>query len=171
MEINKFYDIIVNKFKEYESYNKFLLEKQEELREKRKENAKPLEQMLKDGQTPDENIIKDISDKIYEYHAEEVLYKQDCSSLFYTLYLSVKTYLELGEGMILPKEVTELCTSLEHTIPKLYFVVELDKDKLVAKEIEKGRAEKQREFFQTAEVQNIRNSILNTLNTELEKQK
>jgi hypothetical protein len=171
MSLNKFYDIIVDRFKEYQQYNKFLLEKQEELREKRKENARPLEQMLKDGQVPDEALIKNISDNIYDYHSEEVLYKQDCSQLFYTLYLNVKTYLELGEGMILPKEITELCTSLEHTIPKPFFVVELENEKLAAKEIEKGRAEKQREFFKTLEVDGIRNQILKTLQAELEKPK
>jgi len=171
MDSNKFYDIVVNKYKEYEQYNKFLQEKQEELLEKRKENARPLEQMLKDGQIPDDALIKNISDNIYDYQAEEVLHKQDCSSLFYSLYLNVKTYLELGEGMILPKEITELCTSLEHTIPKPYFVVELEKDKLVAKEIETGRADKQRAYFKGSEVQNIRNQILQTLNAELEKNK
>ena len=133
MDTNKFYDLVVDKFKEYTNYNKFLQEKQEELREKRKENAKPLEQMLKDGQVPDDSLIESMSNNIFDYHSEEVLYKQDCSMLFYDLDRNVKTYLELGEGMILPKEITELCTSLEHTLPKPYFVVELEKDKLVAK--------------------------------------
>lgn len=171
MDTNKLYDVIVDKFKEYQNYNTFLQEVQEELREKRKENAKPLEQMLKEGQIPDDALIENISDKIYDYHSEEVLYKQDCSLLFYNLYINVKTYIELGEGMILPKEITELCTSLEHTIPKPYFIVELEKDKLAAKEIEKGRAEKQKLYFKSQEVQSIRNQILGNLNVELDKSK
>ncbi len=171
MDSNKFYDVIVDKFKEYQNYNTFLQEVQEELREKRKENTKPLEQMLKEGQIPDDALIENISDKIYDYHSEEVLYKQDCSLLFYNLYINVKTYIELGEGMILPKEITELCTSLEHTIPKPYFIVELEKDKLAAKEIEKGRAEKQKLYFKSQEVQSIRNQILGNLKVELDKSK
>ena len=169
--MNKFYDIILQQFSEYEQYNKFLQEKQLELGEKRKQNAKGLQDIVSSGQTPNDAIIQNISDKIYDYHAEEVLYKQDCTSLYYTLYLNVKTYLQLEDVMILPKEITELCKAFEHTLPKSYFVIELEKDNLVAKEIEKGRADKQKDFFKSSEVKNIQQSILNSLEVELAKKK
>ena len=169
--MNKFYDIILQHFLEYEQYNKFLQEKQLELVEKRKQNAKEVQDIVSSGQTPDEAIIQNISDKIYDYHAEEVLYKQDCTSLYYTLYLNVKTYLQLDDVMILPKEVTELCKAFEHTLPKPYFIIEKEEDKLTAKEIEKGRANKQKDYFKSSEVRNIQQSILNSLEAELAKKK
>jgi hypothetical protein len=169
--MNKFYDIIIAQHLEYEQYNKFLQEKQHELAEKRKENAKVIEQIAKTGQTPDEANIQNISYKIYDYHAEEVLYKQDCQSLFYTLYLNVKTYLQLENLMILPKEIVDLCKTFEHTLPKPYFIVEKEEDKLVAKEIEVGRADKQKDFFKSNEVRNIQQQIKNTLEAELAKKK
>lgn len=169
--MNKFYDIILQQFSEYEQYNKFLQEKQLELGEKRKQNAKEVQDIVVNGQTPDEAILQNISDKIYDYHAEEVLYKQDCTSLYYTIYLNVKTYLQLEDVMILPKEITELCKAFEHTLPKPYFIIEKEGEKLVAKEIEKGRANKQKDYFKSSEVRNIQQSILNSLEAELAKKK
>lgn len=169
--MNKLYDLVLSNYKSYEQYNQFLQEKQLELIEKRKENANLIEQIVAKGEIPDETIIQDISDKIYDYHAEEVLHKQDCAYLFFTLYLSVKLYLQLDDMMILPKEVTELCKNLEHTIQKPYFVIELEKDKLSAKEIEKGRADKQKDYFKTNEVKNIQQSVMNNLIQELDKKK
>ena len=171
MELNKFYDIIIAQHLEYENYNKFLQEKQVELNEKRKENAKTIEQIAASGQIPDEASIQNISDKIYDYHTEEVLYKQDCISLFYTLYLNVKTYIQIEGGMILPKEITELCKSLEHTMPKPYYIVEKKDSKLIVSEVEVGRAEKQRNYFKSSEVKRIQEDVLKMLENELDKNK
>lgn len=169
--MNKFYDLVLSNYKNYERYNQFLQEKQLELIEKRKENSNLIEEIVAKGEVPDDAIIQDVSDKIYDYHAEEVLYKQDCVYLFFTLYLSVKLYLQLDDMMVLPKEVTELCQNLEHTIQKPYFVIELEKDKLSAKEIEKGRADKQKDYFKTDEVKNIQQFVMNNLIKELDKNK
>ena len=167
MDSNKFYDTIVTKHKEYEQYNTFYIQVQEELKEKRKEELKPLEEMAREGATPDESILKNLSDKIYEYQILEKLHRQDCELLYYNLYVNVKTYMELGEGIILPKEITELCTSLEYGMPKPYFVISAEKEKLKANEFEKGRVEKRIEEFKKYEIHNV----LNIVKQEMENSK
>ena len=171
MSLNKFYDIIVEQHSNYEQYNKFLQTKQAELAEKRKENAKEIKDLILSGETPEENVLEELSNKVYEYQAEEVLYKQDCQTLYYNLYINVKTYMQLEGGMILPDEIVNVCKAFEHTLPKPYFVIEKEGESLVAKEIEVGRVEKQKEFFKSVDVKNIQQSIINALTLELDKNK
>lgn len=166
--MNKFYDLIIAKHKEYLLYNEFLEKTKLEFKDKRQIAVKEVYEENKEKETKDIVIPEDFLKTLYDLQVEEQIYMQDLQSIFYSLYLNVKTYLEVGDGMILPKEITELCESLEYLMPKLFFVVD---DKLSAKEVEKGRLEQRKETLtKNYEIDKIRQIVLQAIQAEQTKE-
>lgn len=164
--MNKFYDIIIAKHKEYLLYNEFLEKTRLEFKDKRKTAVEKVYQLnFNDSNETEELIVpEEFTELLYDLQVEEQTYMQDLQSIFYSLYLSVKTYLEIGDGMVLPKEVTELCESLEYLMPKPFFIVD---DKLAAKEVEKGRLEKRKEILtKSYELEKIKTLILQAIEAQ-----
>lgn len=132
--MSKLYDLIIAKHQEYENYNSFLERKKLEFKDKR---SALLETIMEHNLTKDEvEIAEDQQEALFDLQTEEKIYNQDAMMLFYNLYINVQTYLQLDDMMVLPKEVTELCTSLEYTIPKTVFVIN---SRGFAEEREKGK--------------------------------
>lgn len=166
MSLNKFYDIIISKHKEYLLYNEFLEKIKLEFKDKRKTAVEKVYQLnFNDSNESEELIVPDeFTELLYDLQVEEQTYMQDCQSLFYNLYLSVKDYSRIGDGMVLPKEITELCESLEYMMPKPFFIVD---DKITAKEVEKGRLEKRKETLtKSYELEKIKNLILQAIEAQ-----
>lgn len=164
--MNKYYDIIIAKHKEYLLYNEFLEKIKLEFKDKRKTAVEKVYQLnFNESNEAEELIVPDeFTELLYDLQVEEQTHMQDCQALFYNLYLSVKTYLEIGDGMILPKEITELCESLEYMMPKPFFIVD---EKIAAKEVEKGRLEKRKETLtKSYELEKIKNLILQAIEAQ-----
>lgn len=162
--MNKFYDLIIAKHKEYLLYNEFLEKIKLEFKDKRQTAVKEVYEENKEKDLKDITIPEDFLKLLYDLQVEEQIYMQDLQSIFYSLYLSVKTYLEIGDGMILPKEVTELCESLGYLMPKPFFVVD---EKLSAKETEKGRLDQRKETItKNYEIYKIRQIVLQSIQAE-----
>lgn len=164
--MNKFYDKIVAKHKEYLQYNDFLEKKKLLFKDKRQEEVKKVYEL---NQTTEEITVPDeFTNFLYDLQIEEQTYMQDLQSIFYTLYLYVRLYNELGDGIVLPAEITELCESLEYIIPKPYFIID---DKGAAKEIEKGRLEQRKEnITKNYELEKIRNLVTHAVETQKSKE-
>lgn len=163
--MDKYYDLIIAEYKKYTEYNDFLEKVKMSFRDKRK---LIVEEVYKLNETTDElSVPKDFTDKLYDWQVEESIHVQDTQMLFYNLYLHVKTYLELGDGIVLPKEITELCQSLESAVPKPYFVINKNG---AAEEIQKGRLEEVKNFIsRDIETEKIKNTVLNIIQSELAK--
>lgn len=164
--MNKFYDIIISKHKEYLLYNEFLEKIKLESKDKRKTAVEKVYQLNFNESNESEALIvpDEFTELLYDLQVEEQTYMQDLQSIFYNLYLSVKTYLEIGDGMVLPKEITELCESLEYLMPKPFFIVD---DTISAKEVEKGRLEKRKETLtKNYELEKIKNLILQAIEAQ-----
>jgi len=166
MSLNKFYDIIISKHKEYLLYNEFLEKTKLDFKDKRQSAVEKVYQLnFNESKEVEELIVpEEFTNLLYDLKIEETIYMQDLQNIFYTLYLNVKTYLEIGDGMILPKEITELCESLEYLIPKPFFVVD---SKLSAKETEKGRLEQRKESLTKGlELEQIKNIVLQAIKAQ-----
>lgn len=164
--MNKFYDIIIAKHKDYLLYNEFLEKTRLEFKDKRKEAVDKVYKLnLNDSNESEEIVVpEEFPALLYDLQVEEQTYMQDLQSIFYSLYLSVKTYLEIGDGMVLPKEILELCESLEYLMPKPFFIID---DKLAAKEVEKGRLEKRKEIItKSYELEKIKTLILQAIEAQ-----
>ncbi len=163
--MNKFYDIIIAKHREYTQYNEFLEKTKLEFKDKRKDAVK--EVYLLNEKSEELIVPEEFTNRLYELQIEEQTYMQDLQNIFYTLYLNVKTYLELADGIILPKEVTELCESLEYLVPKPFFIID---DKFSAKEIEKGRLQQRKETItKNYELEKIKQVVLQAIEAEQNK--
>ena len=163
---NKQYDIIVAKYEEYGNYNSFLERKKLELKDKRKAL---LEEIMNHNLTRDEIEIKEEQKtNLFDLQTEEKIYHQDAQILFYNLYLLVENYLQLEDTIVLPKDITELCTELTYTIPKTVFIVN---NKGYAEEREKGKLKEiQNPWYKDEQVKSFSASIENQIKQALKSQ-
>jgi len=126
-QINKLYDIIVQKYDDYINYNKIVEKEKEQIKEKDKLLAS---QFFKDNEETDKGK-EVITDKLKQLFVEKVIfldiYAKDAQLLFYNLYSLVETYIQLDNAPILPKKITEACEEYAHVVPKTQMVAEKEK--------------------------------------------
>jgi hypothetical protein len=148
-QINKLYDIIVQKYEDYTNYNKIVEKEKEQIKEKDKLLAS---QFFKDNEeNPSPQITEKIKGLIIEKKQFIQIYSQDAQLLFYNLYTLVESYIQLDNVPTLPKKITELCEEYSHIAPKTIMVAEKDKlqervkgtiENLVKSTIESGEMDK-----------------------------
>jgi hypothetical protein len=151
--MNKLYDIIIREYNKYLEYNVFFEKEKLKLKEARVN-------LLKDQvKNPEQDITERAENLIFDVLIQEKIYSQDLQMLFYNLYVLVKSYQELEDVMVLPKELIQLCADYEHIVPKTVFVVVNS----TAEEREKGTAEKIKTAWKDS-------GTLNILKTQLEQE-
>lgn len=153
--MNKLYDIVLQKYTEYNEYNEFLEQEKLRLKDARKELLKKvLEENL---ETEEVHISDEVQEKLFDFQTEEKIYSQDAQMLFYNLYNLVETYQSLEDMMVLPKEVLELCETLNYLVPKTIFVIEAGKPK----EREKGKLEEiKNPFYKNQQLKIFKDSLI-----------
>lgn len=133
METNQLYDRIVNLYKQYLNNVNFIERKKKDFVEKRKEIA----QMLMDSEGDD--VIEKVS---FELFIEDNIHANDVNLIFNKLYTLVEAYSELDNAILLPKEITEICTKYADIVMKTMYVVN---DSLISEERVKGSLDKIKE--------------------------
>jgi len=133
LETNQLYDRIVNLYKQYLNNVNFIERKKKDFVEKRKEIA----QMLMDSEGDD--VIEKVS---FELFIEDNIHANDVNLIFNKLYTLVEAYSELDNAILLPKEITEICTKYADIVMKTMYVVN---DSLISEERVKGSLDKIKE--------------------------
>lgn len=130
MDTNAHYDKVIALYKQYLNHVNFVERKKKDFAEKKKEIA----QMLLESDSDD--AIEKIS---FEVFIEDKLHSNDINLIFNNLYNTVQTYIEVDNSIILPKEITDICTNYADIVMKTMYVVN---DSLISEERVKGSVDK-----------------------------
>lgn len=136
MDTNQLYDKIVGLYGQYLNHVNFVEKKKKDFIDKKKEVA----QMLMDADN--EEAIEKIS---FEVFIEDKIHANDINLIFNNLYTLVEAYIELNDSIILPKEITDLCTNYSDIVMRTMFVVN---NSLICEERVKGSLDKVRETIE-----------------------
>lgn len=156
MNTNKMYDKIVDIYNSYNNYLKYVENKKKDFINKKQEIAKKV------LESDDENI-KDVA---FEILIEDKIHSNDINLIFNTLYNLVITYTEIEGAMLLPKEITELCSKYNAAVAKTMFVVN---DSLICEERVKGSVDKVKEMLITTGEMDVMVSQFKKIIEEVEK--
>ena len=144
MKTNGLYDKIVNLYSQYQNHLNYIAKKNKEFAEQKAEVAKRL------LEADSEEDIENLSFSIF---IEDKIRANDVNLLFNNLYTLVEAYAELEDAIILPKEITDLCTNYSNIVMKTMFVVN---DNLTSEERVKGSIDKIKDNLRsTGEIKNM----------------
>lgn len=151
--MNKFYDLILAKYKDYLAYNSAVEITDKNGKEKRK-------QLLKEAMEA-EKVAEGSEQVMADIIIFERILKEDAQRLFYELYNLVEVYTQLEDTIELPEELVETCKNLSHLIPKTFFALN---SKGEPEEKEKGALEKVRKaWIDAGVVKNLRKELENKI--------
>jgi hypothetical protein len=144
MQANTLYDKIVSTYNHYQNHLKYIDKKKKDFLEQKMEIAKKI--MDSDSQ-------EDIEELSFTIFIEDKIRANDVNLLFNNLYNLVESYTEIEDSIILPKEITDLCTSYSNIVMKTMFVVN---DDLTSEERVRGSIDKIKESLKSSgEIKNM----------------